>query len=45
MKKQILGGITTLVIAVAAFNVSLSAQEENLSTINLANVEALDGIR
>lgn len=42
MKKKIIGGIAVLTIAAAAaFNVSLNAQEENLSNISLANVEAL----
>ncbi len=42
MKKKIIGGIAVLAIAaVTAFNVSLSAQEDNISTISLANVEAL----
>ncbi|WP_080904340.1 NVEALA domain-containing protein [Parabacteroides sp. Marseille-P3160] len=44
MKKKIFGGLAVLAIAaMAAFNVNLSAQEENLSTISLANVEALAG--
>jgi hypothetical protein len=42
MKKKILGGIAVLAIAaVAALNVSFSAQSSNLSDISLANVEAL----
>lgn len=42
MKKKIVGGIAVLAIAaVAAFNVSLNSQEENLSNINIASVEAL----
>lgn len=42
MKKKIVGGIAVLAIAaVAAFNVNLNAQEERLSNISLANLEAL----
>jgi hypothetical protein len=43
MKKVILGGIVAIVIAVlAAVNVSLNSQRENLlSDLALANVEAL----
>jgi hypothetical protein len=42
MKKKILGGIALLAIAaVAAWNVSLNSQSNDLSDISLANVEAL----
>jgi hypothetical protein len=42
MKKKILGGIALLAIAVvAAWNVNLSSQSNDLSDISLANVEAL----
>jgi hypothetical protein len=43
MKKRILGGIAVLAIAaVAAINVNMSSQSENLlSDLALANVEAL----
>jgi hypothetical protein len=42
MKKKILGGIAVLAIAVvAAWNVNLSSQSNDLSDISLANVEAL----
>jgi hypothetical protein len=43
MKKKIIGGIAVLAIAaVAVFNVNLNlAQESNMSSLALANVEAL----
>jgi hypothetical protein len=42
MKKIILGGVAAIVIAVmAAVNVSMNSQNENLSDLALANVEAL----
>jgi hypothetical protein len=42
MKNRIFGGIALLVIAVvAAWNVNLSSKNDNLSTISLANIEAL----
>jgi hypothetical protein len=42
MKKKILGGIVVVAIAaVAAWNVSLNSQSNDLSDISLANVEAL----
>jgi hypothetical protein len=44
MKKKIIGGIALLAIAaVAAWNVSLSSQSNELSAVSLANVEALAG--
>jgi hypothetical protein len=42
MKKKILGGIALLAIAaVAAWNVNLSLQSNDLSGISMANVDAL----
>ncbi|GAB6008834.1 NVEALA domain-containing protein [Dysgonomonas reticulitermitis] len=42
MKKKIFGSLLVLAIAaVAAFNVNLNTQDSNLSTLALANVEAL----
>jgi len=42
MKKKFFGGIAILAIAtMAAFNVNMNTQNENLSDLNLANVEAL----
>jgi hypothetical protein len=42
MSRRILGGIALLAIAaVAAWNVNLSTKSNNLSSISLANVEAL----
>jgi hypothetical protein len=42
MKKYILGGIALLMIAaIAAWNVSLNLQRNDLSRLSLANVEAL----
>ena len=42
MKKIIFGGIAVVAIAVAmALSVSLNAKNNNLSSISLANVEAL----
>jgi hypothetical protein len=42
MKKKILGGVALLAIAaVAAWNVSLNSQGNELSAVSLANVEAL----
>jgi Tfp pilus assembly protein FimT len=42
MKKKILGDIAILAIAaVAAFNVNMNTQDSNLSTLALANIEAL----
>jgi hypothetical protein len=42
MKKKILGGIALLAIAaVAAWNVDLNSQSNELSAVSLANVEAL----
>jgi hypothetical protein len=42
MKKKILGGIAVMAIAaVTAFNVNFTTQDNNLSDISLANVEAL----
>jgi len=42
MKKKIFGGIVILAIAaMAAFNVNMNTQNENLSDLSLANVEAL----
>jgi hypothetical protein len=42
MKKKILGSIIVLAIAaVAAFNVNLNTPENDMSTLSLANVEAL----
>ena len=43
MKKKILGGFAVVVIAaVAAFNINIDmSTDSNLSTVNLANVEAL----
>jgi len=42
MKKKIFGGIAILAIAaMAAFNVTMNTQNENLSDLSLANVEAL----
>ncbi|MDR1582929.1 MAG: NVEALA domain-containing protein [Prevotellaceae bacterium] len=42
MKKYILGGIAAVVIAVlAGVNVNLNSQDNELSAISLANVEAL----
>jgi hypothetical protein len=42
MRKYILGGIALLAIAaVAAWNVNLNSQSNDLSDISLANVEAL----
>ncbi|MDR1882074.1 MAG: NVEALA domain-containing protein [Prevotella sp.] len=44
MKKKILGGALVLAIAaVAAFNVNLSSQNSDMSSLTLANVEALAG--
>lgn len=44
MKKYIFGGIAVLAIAtVAAWNMNLNSQSNNLSEISLANVEALAG--
>jgi hypothetical protein len=44
MKKKILGGIALLTIAaVAAWNVDLNSQRNELSAVSLANVEALAG--
>lgn len=42
MKKQNIGGLAVLAItAVAAFNISLNSQENKLSAISMANIEAL----
>jgi len=42
MKKKIFGGIAVLAIAaMAAFNVNMNTQNDNLSDLSLANVEAL----
>lgn len=42
MKKKIFGGITVLAIAaMAAFNLNLNTQENDMSLLSLANVEAL----
>jgi len=42
MKKKIFGGIVVLAIAaVAAFNVNFNSQKKDMSTLGLANVEAL----
>ena len=42
MKKKIFGGIAVLAIAaVAALNLNFNTQSNDLSAINLANVEAL----
>ena len=44
MKKKIFGGIAVLAIAtVAAFNVNMSNNENGLSDLAPANVEALTG--
>jgi hypothetical protein len=44
MIKKVLGGIALLAIAaVAAWNVNLSSQSNDLSELSLANVEALAG--
>jgi hypothetical protein len=44
MKKKIFGGIALLAIAaVAAWNVDLNSQSNELSAVSLANVEALAG--
>ena len=44
MKKKIFGGLFILAIAaVAAFNVSMNMQDNQLSALALANVEALAG--
>jgi hypothetical protein len=42
MKKKIFGSLIVIVIVVAAaFNVNMNTQDSNLSTLALANVEAL----
>jgi hypothetical protein len=42
MYKKIFGGIAVLAIAaVAVFNVNLTSQKSDLSSVSLANVEAL----
>ena len=42
MKKKIFGSLAVLIIAaITAFNVNINSQEEGLSDVSLANVEAL----
>ena len=42
MKKRILSGVAVMAIAtIAAFNLNLNVENQELSLLNLANVEAL----